>query len=123
MEKIKNSALVFLSIFVLTACSSTYWASVKNSTDEHLLLKAVFKSEYGTQVMEMPLKSGEVNVWQYQQPSNEEKKMDKNLTSLEIISKSGCHIVFTKEEIRKKVEDTIRQIEILSNDLNRACVD
>ena len=121
MEKIKNSVIVFLSIFVFNACSSIYWASVKNSTAEELMVKLVFKTEYGTQVMDMPLKAGEVNVWQYEQSSSESKIMDKYLSSIEISDDSGCYIAFNREEVKKKVKNTTRQIVISPDDFQKAC--
>ena len=71
--------------------------------------------------MDMPLKSDEVNVWQYEQSSSESKVMDIKLSSIEISNASGFHLVFSKEEVRKKVENTTRQIVITPDDLLKAC--
>ncbi|ATD02977.1 hypothetical protein PTET_a1535 [Pseudoalteromonas tetraodonis] len=85
------------------------------------MVKVVFKTEHGTQVMDMPLKAGEVNVWQYEQSSSESKIMDKYLSSIEISDGSGCYLVFNKEEIKKKVKNTTRQIVISPDDFQKAC--
>lgn len=121
MERLKVLIFGLLITFVLSSCSSIYWASVKNSTAEELMVKVVFKTEYGTQVMDMPLKAGEVNVWQYEQSSSESKIMDKYLSSIEISDGSGCYLVFNKEEIKKKVKNTTRQIVISPDDFQKAC--
>ncbi len=121
MERLKISIFCLLIIFALGSCSSIYWASVKNSTSEELLVKVKFQTKYGTQIMDMPLKSDEVNVWQYEQSSSESKVMDIKLSSIEISNGSGCHLVFSKEEVRKKVENTTRQIVITPDDLLKAC--
>ena len=47
--------------------------------------------------------------------------MDIKLSSIEISNASGCHLVFSKEEVRRKVENTTRQIVITPDDLLKAC--
>ena len=79
MEKLKRSFIVLLSIISMCSCANIKWASIKNATDEHLTVKAIFVSKYGTQVMEMPIEAGENNTWQYEQSSFDASKMDKYL--------------------------------------------
>ena len=121
MEKLKISIFGLLITCLLSSCSSIYWASVKNSTDDDLMVKVIFKTEYGAQVMDMPLKAGEVNVWQYEQSSNESVIMDKYLSSIEVSDSNGCYLVLDKKEIKKKVENTNRQIVISPDDFRKAC--
>lgn len=121
MEKLKTLILGLLAAFVLSSCSTIHWASVKNATAEELMVKVTFKTQYGIQVMDMPLQAGEVNIWQYEQSSRESKTMDKNLHSIEISGAGSCYLVFNKEQIKEKVKHTTRQIVISAEDFHTAC--
>ena len=121
MEKLKTLILGLLAAFVLSSCSTIHWTSVKNATAEELMVKVTFKTQYGTQVMNMPLQAGEVNVWQYEQSSRESKMMDKNLHSIEVSDRSNCYLVLNKEQIKEKVKHTTGQIVIYAEDFQKAC--
>ena len=121
MEKLKTPLLALLSIFTLSSCANIYWASIKNATDEHLTVKAIFMSKYGTQVMEMSIKAGEKNTWQYEQSSFEPSKMDKYLSSIEVSNSSGCLLILNKNDIDKKVENHELEVVIEPQDFIDAC--
>lgn len=121
MEKLKRSFLVILSILTMSSCANVKWASIKNETDEHLMIKATFVSKYGTQVMEMPIKAGENNTWQYEQSSFDTSKIDKYLSSIEVSNSKGCLLLLNKKDIDKKVDSHELEVVIEPQDFIDAC--
>jgi hypothetical protein len=124
MESLTNIYKYLLILFfslLLSACANIYWGSIKNTTNEVITVKLTFSNEYGTRFLEFPVKSGENDLWEYEQSSLIITKIDKNLTFVEATNSEGCTIVFNRAAIDKKVENHELEVVIEPQDFIDAC--
>jgi len=113
--------LILVSLVLLSACSNIYWGSIKNTTNEIITVKLTFSNEYGTRFLEFPVKSGENDLWEYEQSSLTIAKIDKNLSMVEATNSEGCTITFNRAAIDKKVENHELEVVIEPQDFINAC--
>lgn len=124
MESLTNIHKLLLALFLsflLSACSNIYWGSIKNLTKEIITVKLTFSNEYGTRFLEFSVKSGENDLWEYEQSSLIITKIDKNLFKVEATNSDGCTITFDRAAIDKKVENHELEVVIESQDFINAC--
>jgi len=121
LRKNYRKLLILVSLVLLSACSNIYWGSIKNTTNEIITVKLTFSNEYGTRFLEFPVKSGENDLWEYEQSSLTIAKIDKNLSMVEATNSEGCTITFNRAAIDKKVENHELEVVIEPQDFTNAC--
>ena len=123
MDKSKVLTFAFFTLFMLSSCSTIRWASVKNATNDDIIVKTFFESDNEKFDSQTPIAAGEMNVWEYNKGAFETSNIDKRLLSIEVINSVGCHLILSRADIDKQVEIHLQQIIIEPEDFMEVCTE
>lgn len=114
----RNFILAIICLCQLSACTTTKWAVIQNSTDSPLQIKGEFTH---SQELNVSLEAEGHSTWRYEQSSFDSSRIDERLKSIQATTESGCIIIYDRDAIEQRVPDESWVFNIEQQDLTDAC--